>query len=193
MLFGKSIVAIIPVRLGSRRLKYKNLKIFKGKPLFLSTLLLAKKCKMIDEVIVSSENKNILLKLEGIKNVVFRLRPKKLASDKAKASGVILDVLKKTKISFDYFIYLQPTSPLRNIFDIECSLKKVICKNRKSLTSVSENNFAPNGAIYISKVDEYIKTERFLKNFLNNYKMPKNRSIDIDHINDFEKAKRINL
>ena len=41
--------------------------------------------------------------------------------------------------------------------------------------------------------DEYIKTERFLKNFLNNYKMPKNRSIDIDHINDFEKAKRINL
>lgn len=193
MLFGKSILAIIPVRLGSKRLKHKNLRIFKGRPLFLNTLLLAKKCKIIDDIIVSSEDKKILLKLKDKKNIFFRLRPKKLASDKAKANEVILDVLKNNQKSYDYFIYLQPTSPLRNIFDIECSLRKVIGKNKKSLISVAEKSSAPNGAIYISKVDEYIKTKRFLNDFFSNYKMPKIRSIDIDYIEDFEKAKRINL
>ena len=73
---------------------------------------------MIDEVIVSSENKNILLKLEGIKNVVFRLRPKKLASDKAKASGVILDVLKRLK---NHSIILSTYNQHHEkYFDIEC-------------------------------------------------------------------------
>ena len=135
----------------------------------------------------------ILLKLKDKIDILFRLRPEKLASDKAKASEVILDVLKNIQKSYDYFIYLQPTSPLRNVFDIECSFRKVIGKNKKSLISVAEKSSAPNGAIYISKIDEYVKTKSFLNDFFSNYKMPKNRSIDIDHIKDFEKARRVNL
>ena len=61
MLYGKSILAIIPVRLGSKRLKLKNIRIFKGKYLFLNTLFVAKKCKYIDKIIVSSEKKKISL------------------------------------------------------------------------------------------------------------------------------------
>ena len=190
MLFGKSILAIIPVRLGSKRLKHKNLRIFRGAPLFLNTLLLAKKCKMIDDIIISSEDKKILFKLKDMRGIFFRLRPKKLATDKAKASEVILDVLQNIQKSYNYFIYLQPTSPLRNIFDIEFSLRKVITKNKNGLISVTEKSAYPNGAIYISKVNEYIKTKSFINNFFFNYKMPKNRSIDIDYIKDFEKALR---
>ncbi len=193
MLFGKSILAIIPVRLGSKRFRYKNLRTFRGKPLFLNTLKLAKRCKLIDKIIVSSENKKISLRFNHTKNVFFRLRPERFATDKTKASEVIIDVLDNIKKKYDYFIYLQPTSPLRNIFDIESSLKKIIYKNKKSLISVTEKNCVPNGAIYISKIDEYRKTKIFKNDLFSNYKMPKNRSVDIDYVTDFEKAKRINF
>tara|TARA_B100000035_G_C21007032_1_gene557787 strand:+ start:366 stop:950 length:585 start_codon:yes stop_codon:yes gene_type:complete len=193
MILGKSILAIIPVRLGSKRLRYKNLRTFKGKPLFLNTLKLAKKCKLIDKIIISSENKKISLRFEHTKSVFFRLRPEKFATDKTKASEVIVDVLDNIEKKYDYFIYLQPTSPLRNIFDIESSLKKVIYKNKKSLISVTEKTFVPNGAIYISKIDEYRKTKTFKNDLFTNYKMPKNRSVDIDYVADFDKAKRMNF
>ena len=42
MISNKSILAIIPARLGSKRLKYKNIKLFKGKPLFLWSFITAK-------------------------------------------------------------------------------------------------------------------------------------------------------
>ena len=100
-----------------------------------------------------------------------------------------MDVLDNEKKEYDYFIYLQPTSPLRNIFDIENCLKKVIYKKKISLISVNEKTFMPNGAVYVSKVDHYKKTKLFKNDLFSNYKMPKNRSVDIDYITDFEKAK----
>ena len=59
MLYGKSILAIIPVRLGSKRLKLKNIRIFKGKYLFLNTLFVAKKCKY--NILINKTDKNITL------------------------------------------------------------------------------------------------------------------------------------
>ena len=190
MLYGKSILAIIPVRFGSKRLKLKNIRIFKGKCLFLNTLSVAKKCKYIDSITISSEKKKFVSIFDK-KKIFFRHRPKKFAKDKSKASDVIIDVLTNTNFTYDYFIYLQPTSPLRNIFDIESSLKKAIYKNKKSLISVSENNSKPNGAIYISKVKEFINNRKFENDKFSNYKMPKQRSIDIDYLKDFEKALRL--
>ncbi|PDH18209.1 MAG: hypothetical protein CNB62_01760 [Pelagibacterales bacterium MED-G44] len=187
MLYGKSILAIIPVRLGSKRLKLKNIRIFKGKYLFLNTLFVAKKCKYIDKIIVSSEKKKISSMFND-KKFLFRHRPKNFAKDKTLASDVIIDVLKNVNFAYDYFIYLQPTSPLRNIFDIESSLKKAIYKNKQSLISVSEDNSKPNGAIYISKVKEFIRYKKFKNDRFSNYRMPKSRSIDIDYLKDFEKA-----
>lgn len=190
MLFKKTILAIIPVRMGSKRLKLKNIKIFKGKPLFLNTIHLAKKCKYIDEIVVSSENQLITKYFYNIKKVNFRLRPKQIAKDSTKANEVILDVLHNIKRNYDYFIYLQPTSPLRNLYDLEVSLKKIVYKNVKTLFSVSLNSINPNGAIYISKVNHYKKEKKFNNNYFLNYQMPKFRSIDIDNLKDFEKAKK---
>ena len=42
MIAKKSILAIIPARLGSKRLKYKNIKLFKGRPLFVWSYIAAK-------------------------------------------------------------------------------------------------------------------------------------------------------
>ena len=48
-------------------------------------------------------------------------------------------MLKKISSKFDYFIYLQPTSPLRTIHDIDNSIKMIETK-RNTLVSVTENS-----------------------------------------------------
>ena len=52
MIAGKSILAIIPTRLGSKRLKEKNIINFKNKPLFIWSYISAKKSKYIDKILM---------------------------------------------------------------------------------------------------------------------------------------------
>jgi N-acylneuraminate cytidylyltransferase len=51
--------------------------------------------------------------------------------------------------------------------------------------------YALNGAIYIAKVDWLIKTEKFVDTETIAYQMPKERSLDIDDMNDFERFLKI--
>ena len=51
---------MIPARFGSKRIKNKNIKKFKGKPIIYYTLKNAKSSKMIDKVIVSTDSVKIL-------------------------------------------------------------------------------------------------------------------------------------
>ena len=74
MFKNKKILAIIPARLGSKRIKNKNIIPFKGKPLILKTLQVAKRCKYIDKLVVSSESKKILniCKSQGVNTPFLR-------------------------------------------------------------------------------------------------------------------------
>ena len=56
----KKIIAVIPARAGSKRIKNKNIVKLNNKPLIEYTLKVAKKCKYIDKIVVSSESKKIL-------------------------------------------------------------------------------------------------------------------------------------
>ena len=56
----KKYLAVILARGGSKRLLKKNLKNLNGKPLVVHTILSALKCKYLDEIIVSSDDKEIL-------------------------------------------------------------------------------------------------------------------------------------
>ena len=53
-------LAIIPVRLGSKRLPRKNIKEFYGKPLFLHTLEHAIHSGLFDEIHVSTESNEVV-------------------------------------------------------------------------------------------------------------------------------------
>ena len=126
--FEKKIIAIVPARIGSKRLKFKNLKIFK-KPIFLLSMLSARKSLLIDKIFLSTDSKKInkIAKKNGFKTE--RLRKKKLSGSNSLTKDVVLDVLRKTNKKYDYFILLQPTSPLRSVKDIDSSIKITIKKN----------------------------------------------------------------
>ena len=192
MILKKKIIAIILARSGSKRLKFKNIKIFNGKPLFVWSMISAYKSKYIDQIYLSTDSKKIneLVNKNGFKS--NQLRNKKLSLDQTSSSEVIFDILSKIQTKFDYFILLQPTSPLRSIRDIDFAIKKTIHNNYNSLISVNSINNKVNGAIYIQKINYFMKNKKFKYKNTFLYKMPQQRSIDIDTKEDFEKALKIN-
>ena len=192
MILGKKIIAIIPARSGSKRFRFKNIRIFNGKPLFIWSMLSAQKSKYIDQIYLSTDSKKIneIAKKNGF--MINKLRTKKLARDKARSSDLISDILYKVKKKFDFFILLQPTSPLRRIRDIDFAIKKMIQKKNNSLISVNSFNNRINGAIYIQNINYFMKNKKFKYPGTLFYKMPKEKSIDIDTEKDFKNALKHN-
>ena len=60
MLNGKSFLAIVPARGGSKRLPRKNVLDLAGKPLIAWTIEAARNSKYIDKIVVSSDDTEIL-------------------------------------------------------------------------------------------------------------------------------------
>jgi N-acylneuraminate cytidylyltransferase len=189
MINGKTVLAIVPARKGSKRLKLKNFRIFRGKPLFYWPLYLSEKSKYIDNIVFTTDSESMYFKAKNNFKIIDYIRPRNLAKSDSLASDVILDVLKKISLKFDYFIYLQPTSPLRTIRDIDNSLKMIVAKGGNTLVSVTENSKKPNGMIYISKTDFFEKKKSFYNKKIIFFKTALRRSADIDYIKDFDIAK----
>jgi|SRR3989344_1555273 len=118
----KKILAIIPARLGSKRIRNKNIRDFLGKPLIAYAILQAKKNRMINRTIVDTDSPKIAEVARRYGAEVPYLRPKNLAGDKAQVVDAIIHLLKRLKndegYEPDYIIILQTTSPLREEKDI---------------------------------------------------------------------------
>jgi len=137
------ILAIIPARGGSKGIPFKNIVDLGGRPLIAYTIEAAKRSKIFDKIIVSTENRKI-------ENVSVKYgaqvikRPKKLARNSTLTEPVILHVLewlkKRENYKPDIIFLLQPTSPLRTEDDIRGAYKKFIYEKLDSLLSVCKNS-----------------------------------------------------
>ena len=147
MIGNKKLLAIIPARGGSKRLPRKNILDLGGKPLIAWTIEAAKKSKHIDEIIVSTEDKEIVEICKRFSLDVPFLREEELAADGVSSVAVVLDVLSKLKLLrnsyYDYIILLQPTSPLRTEKDIDGAVKLLINKKCNGVISVCEVKHSP--------------------------------------------------
>jgi len=107
-------IAIIPARGGSKRIPRKNIKNFLGKPIISYSLDAALQSKLFDEVMVSTDDEEILnIALENGAKVPF-LRSKKNAGDLASTYDVLEEVIleyKKNDKKFDYICCIYPTAP----------------------------------------------------------------------------------
>ena len=123
MIQNKKILAIIPARENSKRIKNKNIKMFCGKPLIHWTIDQALNSFIIDRVIVSTDSDVIKkISIASGAEVPF-LRPKNLAQDHSSTNDCILHLLNNLEEIYDIIILLQPTSPLRKDFHITDSIE----------------------------------------------------------------------
>tara|TARA_B100001248_G_C27397992_1_gene467187 strand:- start:3986 stop:4687 length:702 start_codon:yes stop_codon:yes gene_type:complete len=140
--------SIIPARIGSKGLPEKNLYILNNKPLIQWTLEASFKSKHISETIVSSDSDEIL----GL-NKFFDFYPHKrnqeLSNDLARTEDVILNIFNEINYlsdKYEYFVLLQPTSPLRTFEHINEACRKIIYTAADTLLSVKK---APREALKI--------------------------------------------
>lgn len=74
-------IAIVPARIGSKRIKKKNIKLFFSKPIIKWTLDILKKSKIFDKIVLTSDSKKILKIGKSIGFDILIKRPKALADD----------------------------------------------------------------------------------------------------------------
>lgn len=189
MISGKSVLGLIPARGGSKRVPGKNLREFNhpefGKLSLLEIAIrVAGQSKYIDRIIVSSDSDEILKLAQESQRLT---RQPFLASDSATSEAVIAHAIyvdwQRHKMLADYFVLLQPTSPLRTAADIDFCLEIVHLNPSLSVVSHDQSG-ARNGAVYACTASSFLETLGFQN--IHEYTMPSNRSLDIDTEADFQ-------
>ena len=139
---GKSFLAVIPARGGSKGLPGKNIKKINGKPLIAWSIDSGLKSKYIDKVIVSSDSDEILDISKKYGADIIK-RPSILANDTASSFDAVKHTIENIKDVLDYVVLLQPTSPLRNNKHIDEAFE-LLNKNRAdAIISVTEVDHSP--------------------------------------------------
>lgn len=137
----KKVLCVIPARGGSKGLKNKNIKLLNKKPLIAWSILAAKKCKLIDKIIVSTDSLKISKISKKYGAEVPFIRPKKFATDKASSFSVLkhsIEFYRNRNINFDFILMLEPTSPLREPKDIDFCINRIKKKNIETLVSLTK-------------------------------------------------------
>src|SRR3989344_5060148 len=135
---GKTILAIIPARGGSKRLPDKNILPFAGKPLIAYAIGLARTNASVDRVIVDTDSPRIAAVARRFGAEVPFLRPAKQATDKALMVDAILPTLDRLAVQQhyrpDWVMLLQPNAPLTTADDLK---RCVALTNKKGVESIA--------------------------------------------------------
>ena len=108
-------IAIIPARSGSKGLPNKNILELNGKPLIAYSIEAALQSKCFERVIVSTDSKEYG-KISEKYGAEVIYGSKEASSDTASTYDALKEVFTKIETNnIDYFVLLQPTSPLRNV------------------------------------------------------------------------------
>jgi len=155
---GKTFLAIIPARGGSKRLPNKNILPLAGKPMLLWTIESAMQSKYLDEIILSTDSDDIIKVVENYKIKTIK-RPLELASDTAKTVDVVNHVIENINKEYDFIVLLQPTSPLRTSNHIDEAIEQLIKLNADAIISVTEVDHSP---LWCNILPESLSMENFI-------------------------------
>lgn len=211
------IVAIVPVRAGSKGLPGKNLRPLAGVPLWRRAA--EQGLRHAARVIVTTDVREIL-DTEPAERTVHLDRPADLAGDDVPMAPVIAHALEDCAPKATILL-LQPTSPLRSDGDIAAALARFAEGGWSMAMSVTPadpgvlkwgrvedgafralvdpaHSFAnrqalppvwrPNGAVYVFEASEFLAAGGFPTRRIGAVPMPAERSLDIDDAESFARA-----
>ena len=200
------ILTVIPAREGSRGLPGKNRQQLGGVTLVARAMQQEKRALAVDRLVVSTDDRAIALQAERAGVEVID-RPAELATDEAHIVDVLHHAIAATGGGWDAVCLLQPTSPLRSAYDIDCAIALLEgpVDSVISVTDVRgahpgrtaairggylspmgfarrqdlEPHYVRNGAIYVVR-DEVLTEHRMHGDRCKPYLMPLDRSVNID-------------
>lgn len=123
----RPLLAVIPARVGSRRIARKNLREFHGRPLLAWTIAAARSSGLFGRVLVSTESEEIAEIARRFGAEVPFLRPPPLADDHAPSSLATLDAVERLERGgsrCEAVAQMLPTCPLRMARDVAESYRQ---------------------------------------------------------------------
>ena len=127
-------IAFVPIRLNSKRVVGKNLKMLGDKPLLCYILDTLVQVKRIDEVYVYCSSEDIIKFLP--KGVKFLKRPEFLDRDETLGKEIYEEFTKT--VDADVYILAHTTSPFIKVATIENALNKILDENYDSAFSAEK-------------------------------------------------------
>lgn len=144
MIENKNVLAIVPARGGSKGIPKKNLIKVCGISLIERVSKVVDSVREIDKCIVSTDSKEIAEHAMNCGIDVPFYRPSNLSGDFVSDWEVLnhglLEVERLARVTYDFILMLQPTSPLRKPEDVSAALKLLVDKNFSSVWSLSETD-----------------------------------------------------
>ena len=210
-------VAIITARLGSKRLKKKNIKNFFGKPVIYYPIKACQKSKIFKKIYVTTESSIIAKISKKFKARVPFLREKHLSDDKTGTLPVVKNAIHKLKIKANTIVCcVYPVTPLTsfdtlisayNIFKkSKCSfLFPVIKSNKKTRYSfklnkqnmikkndLSKDYYVDAGQFYFGKAKNFMqKKSLHYSGSSKGMIIPSEHALDVNTNNDWKKLKEL--
>ena len=156
-------IAIIPARSGSKGLKDKNIIELCGKPLMAYSIEAALKSGCFDRVILSTDSERYGRIAEELGAEVM-YRGEALSSDTATTYMVLEDLLHRTDDEIDYFMLLQPTSPMRGASHV-LEAAELFEKNYEKFDFLVSVKEAEHPSVLVKPIGEDMSLKHFDTDF----------------------------
>lgn len=145
-------IAIIPARGGSKRIPRKNIKNFLGYPIIYYSINAALKSDLFDEVMVSTEDKEIAGVSKKFGAEVPFLRSRETSDNRVSLKDVIFEILNiyhQKGINFDYICCILPTAPLLTVENLKKTFQLLKEKNSDAVIPVIKYSYPIQRALKI--------------------------------------------
>jgi CMP-N,N'-diacetyllegionaminic acid synthase len=139
MIRDHHVCAIVPARGGSKGIPRKNLYELEGISLVERSVRLARRCRAVDRVLVSTDDPEITALADRLGAATPVPRPAAFASDGARTIDVIRNLVDdKVLDRGDCLLLLQPTTPLRSLADLDvaCAMMEQRWDSADAIVSV---------------------------------------------------------
>ena len=129
------VCAMIPARIGSTRLKMKNMALINGKPMIAYSILAAQQSEMFDHIVLNSDS-SVYKCIAERYGVEFYKRPENLGSSTTKSDDVVLDFIQHHPS--EIVVWVNPISPLQTGEEIRKVVQYFQKENLDSLITVRD-------------------------------------------------------
>jgi len=205
MINGRRVLAIVPARGGSQRLVEKNARMLAGRPMVAWTLEAAAESRLIDHLVVSTDDPAVAATAAAMGWPPPFLRPDHLSGPAAAVVDAIEHALEQIGGRWDYVVLLQPTSPLRIAGDIDGAITLCDETGAPAVIGVSplpkpttfyglvddrgqyrpgvaglDRTVVVNGAVYVGRPEILLRDRTFQSEGALAWPMPFERSWDVD-------------
>lgn len=145
---SRRVIALIPARGGSKGVPRKNIRPLGGKPLIAYSIETARASKLIERVVVSTDDPQIAEVARGYGADVPFMRPAELARDDSPEWLTWQHAVRTLQAgedgaTIDAFVCVSPTSPLRAVEDVDACIQMLLDTDADIVITVSASERNP--------------------------------------------------